>query len=76
MGYEGFSKSLPLDRMNPVTGNKGEFLFLFFLIALVPIVGYGRKSNEEGLRSIVKSTNRYAELKLSEDSKKPSKWTL
>jgi hypothetical protein len=24
----------------------------------------------------VKSTNRYAELKLSEDSKKPSKWTL
>jgi hypothetical protein len=46
MGYEGFSKSLPLDRMNPVTGNKGEFLFLFFFIALVPIVGYGRKSNE------------------------------
>ena len=27
-GYESFSSTWKIDRMNPVIGNKGEFLFL------------------------------------------------
>jgi hypothetical protein len=42
MGYEGFSKPLPLNRMNPIWGNKNEFLFLLGLIALVPLIKSAR----------------------------------
>jgi hypothetical protein len=76
MGYEGFSRPLALQRMNPITGNRGEFLALFLLIASVPLIIGARKNNEEKLRSYIKTTNRYAELKVDEDSKRPSQWTL
>ncbi len=76
MGYEGFSKPLPLNRMNPVYGNKNEFLFLFGLIALVPLVKSARKKNEDALRQQEGvATNRYAELPLSHSQRLPSKWS-
>lgn len=75
MGYEGYSKPLPLERMNPVWGNKGEYLALLGLFALVPLVKSARKKNEDALRATVQSNNRYAELPLSHEERKPSKWT-
>jgi hypothetical protein len=76
MGYEGFSKPLPLNRMNPIYGNKNEFLFLLGLIAMVPLVKAARKKNEDALRSIEgNATNRYEELALSHANRQPSKWT-
>lgn len=75
MGYEGFSKPLPLARMHPVYGNKGEFFFLFGLIALVPLVKGARKSNEDALRSETKANNRYADMSLGHHERQPSRWT-
>ncbi len=76
MGYEGFSKPLPLNRMNPIYGNKNEFLFLFGLILLVPLIKSSRKTNEDSLRSIEgNATNRYEELELSHANRQPSKWS-
>ena len=65
MGYEGFSKPLPLNRMNPIYGNKNEYLFLVGLFALVPLVKSARKKNEDALREQVKATNSWAEMPLS-----------
>ena len=76
MGYEGFSRPLPLDRMNPIYGNRFEYFFLFGLIALVPLVKAARKSNEDALRKETKATNRYAELPLGRKERHPSQWTL
>ncbi len=75
MGYEGFSRPLALNRMNPIWGNKNEFLFLFGLIALVPIIKSARKKNEDALRNQVKTTNRWALVDLSHKQREPSKWT-
>ena len=75
MGYEGFSRPLPLDRMNPIYGNKNEFFLLFGLIALVPLVKASRKSNEDALRAQTKAGNRYAELPLDRRDRLPSKWS-
>ena len=75
MGYEGFSKPLPLARMHPVYGNKGEWLFLLGLFALVPIVKSSRKKNEDALRATVKANNRYEVMNLSHQDRQPSKWT-
>ena len=76
MGYEGFSKPLPLNRMNPIYGNKNEFLFLFGLILLVPLIKSSRKTNEDSLRVIEgNATNRYEELPLSHANRQPSKWS-
>ena len=75
MGYEGFSRPLPLNRMNPIWGNKNEFLFLLGLIALVPIVKSARKKNEDALRAQVKSTNKWALVDLNHHQRQPSRWT-
>ena len=75
MGYEGFSKPLALNRMNPIWGNKNEFLFLFGLIALVPLLQSARKKNEDALREQVKTTNRWALVDLSHKQRQPSQWT-
>jgi hypothetical protein len=74
MGYEGFSKPLPLNRMNPIWGNKNEFLFLLGLIALVPVVKNARKKNEDVLREQVKTTNRWAIVEQSHHQRQPLKW--
>ena len=75
MGYEGFSRPLPLDRMNPIYGNKNEFFILFGLITLVPLVKASRKSNEDALRAQTKTTNRFAELPLDRKERLPSQWS-
>lgn len=76
MGLEGFSRPVNIAKMHPVSGNRGEFLFIFAFIVTVPLLIRGRKSNEKSLRSLTNSTNRYAELTLDDESRKPSKWTL
>jgi len=76
MGYEGFSKPLPLTRMNPIYGNKNEILFLLAVGLLLPVWAGTRKKNEDNLRAQVKTTNRYAEIPLSADNRQLSKWTL
>ena len=75
MGYEGFSRPLALNRMNPIWGNKNEFLFLFGLILLVPVIKSARKKNEDALRGQVKATNRWAIVELAHQDRQPSKWT-
>ena len=56
--------------MNPIIGGRREFLWLLALMGVVPMIAYGRKSNEDGLRSEVKATNRYAKMTLDEKSRK------
>lgn len=75
MGYEGFSRPLSLNRMNPVWGNKNEFLFLLGLIALVPLVKSARKKNEDALRQQVRATNRWAVVEMDHRLRQPAKWT-
>lgn len=76
MGYEGFSKPLPLSRMNPVYGNRGEIFIILGLFALAPLIKNSRKKNEDALRSEVKANNRFAEVHLNADQRKLVKWTL
>ena len=66
MGYEGFSRPLHPLRMHPVSGNRGEFLFLLFFCSSVLFLMHGRKSNETSLRALSPATNRYAEFSLDE----------
>ena len=56
--------------MNPILGNKGEYLWLFGFLAIVPLFARGRKDNEEGIRSEVKANNRYARMDLDRQSAK------
>ena len=70
---EGFSKPNELPEMNPILGNKREYLWLLAFIGLVPVFAYGRKSNEDGLRAEVKATNRYAKMSLDAQSRQLSK---
>lgn len=65
MGYEGFSKPVPLPKQNPISGNRGEFIFLFGFIVSISMLMRGRKKNENKLRKINVSTNRYAEFPLN-----------
>jgi hypothetical protein len=75
MGYEGFSRPLPLDRMHPIYGQRSELLFLLGLFLLVPLVKNARKKNEDALREIASTNNRYAELPLAPTLRQPSRWT-
>ena len=76
MGYEGFSKSLHVPRMDPIYGNRREFLFLLALFLVTPLLKGSRIKNEDVLRDMLKTTNRYAELPLDAVSRQPSAWTL
>ena len=60
--------------MNPVLGNKREFFWLVAFLGLVPFLATGRKSNEDGLRAEVKTTNRYAKLDLDTRSSQLAKF--
>ena len=61
MGYEGFSRAWHQDKMHPVIGGKGEYLFLALLIPAVIFLKSSRTKNEDGIRSALgNSTNRYA----------------
>ena len=59
--------------MNPVLGNKREFSYLLAFLGLVPLLAMGRKSNEDGLRAQVKTTNRYAKMDLDSSCRQLSK---
>ena len=59
--------------MNPVLGNKREYIWLVAFLGLVPLLASGRKSNEDGLRAEVKTTNRYARMDLDGQSRQLSK---
>lgn len=59
--------------MNPVLGNKREFSYLLAFFGLVPLLAMSRKSNEDGLRAQVKTTNRYAKMDLDTSSRQLSK---
>lgn len=60
MGYEGFSKPYALKRMNPIYGNKNEFIYLLGLVGIVTFLVGGRKKTEDALRGEIITTNRYA----------------
>ena len=62
MGYEGFSEPLPLARMHPVWGMKGEYILLVFTLFLIPAVSLNRKKKESLLRGLILTNNRYAML--------------
>ncbi len=47
-------------------GNKNEYLWLVAILGLLPFLAQGRKSNEDGLQ--VKTTNKFAKLKLDDKS--------
>ena len=59
--------------MNPILGNKREYLWLVAFLGLVPLLSSGRKSNEDGLRQEVKTTNKYARMNLDAQSRQLSK---
>ena len=68
MGVEGFSHGTSLKDMNAVVGNKNEYLWLFALLGLIPLLAQGRKSNEDGLQQQVKTTNKFSKLTLDDKS--------
>lgn len=69
LGTEGFSSAQLLPEMNPILGNKREYIWLLAFLGLMPLLVSGRKSNEDGLRSHVKVTNRYAKMDLDSQSR-------
>ena len=71
MGYEGFTKPPHLMEMRHLTGSTGEFKWLAGFFLLVPIIVWGRRRNEDGLRrSLGVTTNRYAKMNLDDESSK------
>ena len=72
MGYEGFSRPLHPLKMNPIYGNRGEIWVILGLAVSFTLLSGGRKKNEDKLRSFSNATNRYAELGLDNESRKPS----
>ena len=75
MGYKGFSRALALNRMNPISGNKNEFLILFDLIVLVLLFKSARNKNEDALSKQVNTINRLALVDLYHKQRQPSQWT-
>ena len=73
IGTEGFSHAPELVEMNPILGNKREYTWIIAFLGLVPLLAYGRKSNEDGLRAEVKTTNCYARMSLDAESSQLSK---
>ena len=73
IGTEGFSKPNELPEMNPILGGRREYVYLVAFLGIIPLLAYGRKSNEDGLREEVKSTNRYARMDLDGQSRQLSK---
>ena len=73
IGVEGFSKTAEMPEMNPILGGKREYLWLIGFLGLIPLIGMGRKANEDALRAQVKATNRYARMNLDSQSRQLSK---
>ena len=55
--------------MDPLTGSRNEFKWLFGILLVLPLIAKGRKKNENGLVEVIgNSTNRYAIMELDEKS--------
>ena len=74
LGLETYSRPSPLNKMDPFAGHYNEFFYLAAFIGIFSIVAWGRKSNEDGLRSQVLSTNRFARVNLDAQSARVSQW--
>eukprot|EP00347_Sterkiella_histriomuscorum_P008589 403344515 len=74
MGYEGFSKPLPLPRSNPIYQTRQEIFYIIALFTAISFMASARKGNEEALRSQIKTTNRYAELQIVPEYRNLSQW--
>eukprot|EP00347_Sterkiella_histriomuscorum_P022650 403337677 len=74
MGYEGFSKPLPLPRSNPIYQTRQEIFYIIALFTAISFMASARKGNEETLRSQIKTTNRYAELQIVPEYRNLSQW--
>ena len=60
--------------MNPILGNKKEYMWLLLFLGLVPLLAVGRKANEDGLRQEVGNvTNRFAKMDLDAQSRQMSR---
>jgi hypothetical protein len=60
LGVEGFSHGPHLTDMKPLTGSQGELFWVLAFVAIIPILAFGRRHNEDGLASAIgKTTNRY-----------------
>ena len=66
MGIEGFSKPFWMHDMNPILGGKREFIWLFGFMLVIPMLAAGRKANEDGVVSLIKTTNRYEKMHLDQ----------
>ena len=62
--------------MNHATGGRGELVWLVGFMLVVPLLAYGRKSNEDGIQQEIKASNRYARMNLDQQSAQPSKWNV
>ena len=61
MGYEGFSKPWRMSTMDPIIGNKKEFIFLAILFPTILLLKAARMKNEDGVRDALgHANNRYA----------------
>ena len=76
MGYEGFSEPLPLARMHPVWGMKGEYILLMGTLIAIPLFSIMRKKKESLLRGLILTNNRYAMVQLSHTDRRPCTWDL
>jgi hypothetical protein len=69
LGVEGFSHGAHLPDMNPLTGSRGELMWLLALLSVISVVAIGRKHNEEALATVLGyTTNKYAKLDLDSKS--------
>ena len=63
--------------MDVLKGGRNEYAWAFLVFgAIIPLLAVGRKIGEEGVRSQVKTTNRYAKLNLSQQDAQISSWKL
>jgi hypothetical protein len=69
MGVEGFSHCHFSQDMDPLRGHKNEWVWLFGLLLLVPLLARGRKDNEDAIAGkLGNATNRYSQMQLDEAS--------
>ena len=50
--------------MDPIKGGKSEFVWLFALMLIIPVMSCCRKSNESELRKQIKTNNCYAKMQV------------
>ena len=57
--------------MDPTTGSKNEFKWLFMILLVLPFIANGRKTNEDGVvEALGNTTNKYSKIDLDAESAK------